>query len=519
MLSNNSDYMVPTDKIMFPEVKALGFEEVGTGREYKTDVVIVGAGPGGGAAAKVFAESGYRVVVIESGPKASRFRPNYPNVAKYHMQENGSMVARGKVMMPIAAGKGVGGSTLINSALSFRTPDNVLQNWMHQLQDDEWSPHSLKPILDEVARIIGVDITKESVAGNNNKLIVEGINKLGLDGGLAPRSTPRCAGCGICYYGCPTGGKASTNLTYLPRASILGTIIQAETTVTEILVKNDRAIGVKGIAIDPETGNAGGIVTVFAKKVFLAAGAIGTPRLLWYSGLAEKLGPMVGKGLSVHPGSTLIGLCEKKVEMWKGATQGAYFHHPDLPGVLPHTFSAPPEACLIAAGYIGHEFQKGLSLLPYMCGMLVMVSDKGNGSVRATKAGNASISYDFDPTDVSRIKRGLIEVAKVLLAGGAISLRAPIRGIGVVKTAKELADKLEGCTIQDFTLYAAHPMGTCRMSLSANSGVINSNGETHNIKDLFISDASVFPTSIGVNPQMSTMACSTLIARKTLKTK
>jgi choline dehydrogenase-like flavoprotein len=200
--------------------------------------------------------------------------------------------------------------------------------------------------------------------------------------------------------------------------------------------------------------------------------------------------------------------------MWKGATQGAYCLPPNLPGVLPHTFSAPPEACLLAGGFVASSWQEGLELLPNLCGMLVMVSDKGEGSVRAHPDGRADIRYDFHPNDVQRIKDGLVAVGEILLAGGANDLRGPINGLGVCSTIDELRQKLSSRRIQDFTLYAAHPMSTCRMSESPNTGVINRNGETYNIRNLFIADASVFPTSLGVNPQLSTMVCATNIARK-----
>ena len=120
--------------------------------------------------------------------------------------------------------------------------------------------------------------------------------------------------------------------------------------------------------------------------------------------------------------------------------------------------------------------------------------------------------------DVQRIKDGLVAVSKILLAGGAKDLRAPIHGVGVINSPEELDSQLKSCSIQDFTLYAAHPMSTCRMSESPNTGVINRNGAAHNLRNLYIADASVFPTSLGVNPQLSTMVCATHIARKMLHT-
>ena len=494
---------------------ALGFSEKDI--TYQADVVIIGAGAGGAAAAEIFSKEGLRVVVLEMGPKFSNFQKNYAHTARFHMQEGGAMVAQGNAMMPIAAGKGVGGSTLINSALSFRAPPSVLNHWADILQDERWNFESLSPIYDEISSFIGVGITPENIAGKNNELIVRGIKKLGYDGGLAPRNTPRCVGCGICYYGCPSGGKGSVNLNFMAVAQQHNTIIQAETHVEKLLIEQDTVVGVHGYCVDPETKKRGGTITVRAPKVVLSAGAIGTPRLLWHSKAVDILGHHVGNGLQVHPGSTLIGISDERIEMWKGATQGAYYHPPELEGVLPHTFSAPPEACLLAGGWVGSKFQEGLSLLPHMCGMLVMVSDKGNGSVRAKADGSADIHYYFHKKDIQRIKDGLVSVAKVLLEGGAKDLRAPIHGVGIINDPEELQTQLAPIDIADFTLYAAHPMGTCAMGLDPNTSVVQPTGETHRIKGLYISDASVFPSSLGVNPQLSTMVVSTVIARRILE--
>ncbi|MFT5687142.1 MAG: choline dehydrogenase-like flavoprotein, partial [Myxococcota bacterium] len=191
--------------------------------------------------------------------------------------------------------------------------------------------------------------------------------------------------------------------------------------------------------------------------------------------------------------------------------------HPDLPGVLPHTFSAPPEACLLAAGFVGSRWQEGLALLPRLCGMLVMVSDKGTGRVRAFPDGRADITYDFADEDIERTKRGLVVVARVLQAGGAGRLHVPIHGVPPCDTPEELEAALADRDLTDFTLYAAHPMSTCRMHTDPTLGVIGPDGQAHNLPGLFISDASVFPTSLGVNPQLTTMAMGTFLGRKMLR--
>src|SRR5690606_20616090 len=154
-----------------------------------------------------------------------------------------------------------------------------------------------------------------------------------------------------------------------------------------------------------------------------------------------------------------------------------------------------------------------MALLPKVCGIIVLVSDHGDGSVGATSSGKADIRYYFNEDDLRRTKVGMVHSARVLLAGGAKRLIAPVRGLGVYETAEALEAALEPTVLADFTTYAAHPMATCRMGLDPTTSVIGPSGEAHGLPGLFLADASVFPTSLGVNPQLTTMATATVLAR------
>jgi choline dehydrogenase-like flavoprotein len=477
------------------------------------DVVIVGSGPGGAAASRVMAEAGLKVVMLEEGPARPRFRPNQANANRYHMQEGGAMIALGASFMPIAAGRGVGGGSLVNSALCFRTPDHVLQGWSELLGDDRYGPSAMRPVFDELDAILEVGITPPHLAGENNLLICRGVERLGLRGGLAPRNTPRCAGCGFCNFGCPVGGKASVDTNLIPMAMGRGAIVQADVKVARILVEGERATGVEGNVVHPDTGEQVGRLTVRADRVLLCAGGVGTPRLLHHAGLAGRLGRAVGRGLHVHPGNAVLGECEHDVHMWKGATQGAYFESDELPGVLPHTLNLPPGALLLLFGKVGSEAKQSLQRLRRMCGCVVMISDHGEGTVGANSDGTARLSYTFDPHDIQRIKDGMVLTARVLLEGGAHTLLAPVHGLGEHTSVDGFARALASKTIEDFTLYASHPMASCRMGLDPDTSVVGVDGQAHRLKGLYVCDSSVFPTSLGVNPQFTTMALSTLIAR------
>lgn len=481
-------------------------------RDETVDVVIVGVGPGGAACARQLAMAGARVLLLEEGPPKSRFARNQGNAMRYHMQEGGTMVATG-AMMPIASGRGLGGGSLINSAIAWRCPDDVLSGWVDRIHDDRFAPAQMKPVYDELWELLGIWSTRLEISGRNNDMIVKGVRALGLDGGYLERATPGCVGCGVCYFGCPTGGKASVDTNLLVEAYEFGARILADTKVTEILVEGGRAVGVRGRMFDPDTGVSGGAVTVRAGKVVIASGGIGTPRLLHVSGIADALGPAVGKGLHLHPGNAVIGVCDEPVEWWKGATQGAYFHPPDLHGVLPHTFSAPPEACLAVMGAVGADAKKLLAEFPYYCGCVVMVSDTGEGTVSAWPDGRARIHYDFAATDIDRFKKGMWWTAKVLFAGGAREVTAPVRSLGRFTNADDLATALADRPLTDFTLYASHPMSTCRMGVDPATSVIRPDGRTHAVEGLYLSDSSIFPTSLGVNPSLTTMAMATILGR------
>jgi len=481
----------------------------------EADVVVVGTGPGGASIARVLAESGRRVVLVEEGPARPNFRPNAAHTNRFHMQEGGGMVARGNKLMPIAAGRGVGGGSLVNSAICFRVPDSVADGWVDTLGgDDRFSASRLRPIFEEIEAIIGVAETPEAVAGENNMIVVRGVKKLGLPGGLVRRNTPACAGCGICNFGCPIGGKASMDRNLIPMAQANGAIVQADTKIDTITVRGGRAAGVSGEVRHPISREPVGRLTVVADRVVIACGGIGTPRLLHHAGLADRLGPAVGRGLHVHPGSAVMGKCDYEVRMWTGATQGAYFEHPDHPGFLPHTMSLPPGALLMMMSRAGKEAKAALKEVPYYCGCLVMISDKGEGTVGATRQGRAKISYTFADGDIARIKAGMYEVAKVLFAGGARQVTAPVYGCtGLYDTPEALAADLADRSIADFIMYASHPMASCRMGSDPAQSVVNPSGEAHGLPGLTLADSSIFPTSLGVNPQLTTMVLATAIGR------
>jgi choline dehydrogenase-like flavoprotein len=184
-----------------------------------------------------------------------------------------------------------------------------------------------------------------------------------------------------------------------------------------------------------------------------------------------------------------------------------------MPGVLPHTLSAPPAALLVLLGLVGAEAKAAMHELQHYCGCVVMISDKGDGTVGARSDGRAAISYRFDDNDIQRIKDGMVQTARVLLAGGATRVLGPVHGLGVHDSIESFEAALQPRQIHDFTLYASHPMASCRMGADPQTSVVGPTGEAHRLKGLYLADSSIFPTSLGVNPQLTTMTMGTAIGR------
>ena len=285
---------------------------------FEADVVIVGSGPAGATVARALAARGIDVLVLEEGFEVrpeSFVASGLASMARLY-REMGTSMALGNNPMPFLQGVAVGGTSVVNGAISWRMARETLEAWTTA---DPGLSRTLDPALvkrheDAIWDRLGIAPTEDAVAGRKNLLLGEGASKLGVASRPIQRNVSGCLGSGRCLQGCPHGAKLSMDRSLLLDAVRDGAKILAGMRVDRVLHDGRRAIGVAG------TSSGGARFDVIARRaVVLAASAIGTPALLLASGIDH--GP-VGRHLTAHPGVSVTARFAEPVNNHLGATQG-----------------------------------------------------------------------------------------------------------------------------------------------------------------------------------------------------
>ncbi len=187
---------------------------------------MIGAGAGGAVAAAELAEGGARVVVLEQGshhdPDDFTARPMEMMARLY--RDGGQTVTLGAPPIALLLGRGLGGTTLVNSGTCFRTPAHVLERWRREY-GLELDGGVLDSCFERVERALSVAEVTPELAGANAAVARRGAERLGWSHGYLRRNARGCVGSGVCAFGCPTSAKQHTGITYVPRAEAAGATV------------------------------------------------------------------------------------------------------------------------------------------------------------------------------------------------------------------------------------------------------------------------------------------------------
>ncbi len=473
--------------------------------DLECEVVIVGTGAGGAPVAAELASQGVAVLMLEEGGFFDRtdFDGRPLEMMRKLYRKSGLTASFGNTIIPIPVGKGVGGTTLVNSGTCFRTPDLVLRGWAAQGLT-ELAPRALAPYFARVEEELGVAPSSSAAIGAAGRIIARGCDRLGWSHHPLARNAPGCDGQGLCCFGCPTEAKRSTNVSFVPRALARGAQLMTGVRVERVLLEGDRATGVIGRA---RTSGGGSVrVTVRAPIVVLACGSLHTPALLLRQGICNESGEL-GRNLSIHPAGAATALFAEEVNSWHAVPQGYAIDQFADEGLYFEGASLPLELQAASLPGFGPAFTAVMDEYNRSLSFGFMVKDRSRGRVRPGPDLEPRIAYWLGSDDLHRIQRGFALLARVFFAAGAWSVHAPIAGWERFGSVREIeAFEQARLAARDIDLSAYHPLGTARMGVDPLRSVVAPNHETHDVLNLFISDGSVVPESPGVNPQITIMA-------------
>ncbi len=484
-------------------------EPAGEGEE--CDVVVIGSGAGGAVAAATLAEAGLDVIVLEAGESYTRETyPSDPLEAISSLYRDGGLtIAEGRPPIPVPVAKTVGGTTVINSGTCFRAPQSVLEDWRDRY-GVAWADR-LDPDFAEAEEFLQVTPLDPERMGRNGQLAMEGAAAIGASGGPISRNAGNCVQCSSCPFGCRIDAKRGMHVSYLPRAVAAGARLRTGVEVRRVLVENGRAAGVHAVVAAPgaQNGNRRPYAVRARQATIVAGGAFGTPELLLRSGLG---GDQVGRNLHIHPACWVGARYEEEVRGWDGVMQSYYvdeWEHENV--LLEATFTPLPFGGAWLQGS-GREHQDAILNFGHISSIGVQLADESSGRAGLARDGSLRVDYRLTDEDARRVVFGIARAAEVHFAAGAAEVYPNIARVPVLRPGQVAEFEATRFKPSELRLEAFHPQGTTRISAEPAEGVCAADSSVHGLSDLYVADASLFPSAVKVNPMMTIIAFAKRVA-------
>jgi choline dehydrogenase-like flavoprotein len=478
----------------------------------QAEVCVIGSGAGGAVVAKELAEAGRDVIMLEQGGHYTKedFTQREDEMMPLLYEDMGQRATVDQSII-ILQGKNVGGSTVHNLCYCFRTPEPILEKWRREDGVRDMSYAQMVPSFERVEKMLKVKpILPHEVNALNNK-VRQGCEKLGYHGMVTKHNRENCTTSGFCLLGCPFDAKQSMLITYIPAASAAGARIYANCPVRKIHADDGRARWVEAVVVDA-LGRTRHHVRVDAQVVVLSAGAINSPQILLSSGIANSSG-QIGKNLHLHPSVLLAGVYDEDIYGYRGIPQSYYVDEfinlekdPDSGYIIMPVYGFPVATASQLPGF-GRDHWEAMRSFHRTVGILVLMHDQSAGVVQMSGSGRPQILYEVNAKERRLFLEGMKHCAEILFASGAKKVLAPYESPLWLQPGDDLgAIERRGLYPNDIPLASTHPQSTCKMGENRRRSVVSSWCQSHDLKNLFVCDMSVFPSSLGAPPQISTAA-------------
>lgn len=496
-------------------------------KEILTEVLVIGSGSGGGVTAATLSKAGKRVLVIDKGHfyKPKEHFPMSEADAWRGLYENKGVLMTDDGSMTVLAGSTFGGGSTINWSASLQTPRSVRQEWTKKTGVEWFCTTEMQKSLDYVCERMGV--STEHVRHNNaNARLLEGSRKLGHHAYTVPQNTGgKEHYCGHCGHGCRNGGKCGSLVTWLKDARDNGAQFMQDADVRKITFDK------KGNATGALVIWAGREVQIRAERVIVSAGSINTPSILQRSGLKNK---EIGRQLKLHPVAfvtahwedaptrpheggiltTLSTAVANRDGKGHGAVLEAMSNQPGLhAATLPWRGSA--------------EWKRQFLKYPHSALYIALARDRDGGRVYTDAATQKpKIEYNISKFDAESVLLAVIALCDVALMSDADEITTSQNQVASYRPDKTSTLGVEdpkykawiatikkaGVKTGSTAMGSAHQMASCSIGR-----VCDGDCKVYGTDNLYIADASAFPTCSGVNPMVTTMAVAHRTALQILR--
>jgi choline dehydrogenase-like flavoprotein len=494
-----------------PEGAVIDGDALGSSRTESCDVVVIGSGAAGGVAAHVLANAGLDVAILEEGPwlKTRDVREDVHGTFARVMRLQGMQVLQGRSFIPMLQGRCVGGSTLVNSAIAWRVPEDVLADWSARF-GLSLTMRALEPHYDALEHDLSVREVPAGVLGENNRLFVDAARARGFEAASMRRYDRGCSGSAMCITACPSAAKQGMSVTYVPWSLRLGRArIFTSCRALRIELHGSRAAAVHALS------SGGHSVTLRARHaVVVAASTVQTPNLLRRSGVRSEA---LGKHFQAHPALAVAARFDQPIRMGFGATQGAEStHFRKTERFKLETISLPPDLAAARIPGVGPELAERLANLSQVAMWGAQMRAEAEGTVREGWGGVDRVTFTMTKNDMRTTRRAVTLLARMLFESGAKEVWPGVFGVPAILRSMDEVQKLEDAPLDPrcYSFIATHLFGAARMGRDPSSSVVDRDFAVHGTSGLYVVDSSVFPTNLGVNPQHTIMAMSRLAAER-----
>jgi choline dehydrogenase-like flavoprotein len=498
-----------------PRVKCMAPADV-DGDTIKADVVVVGSGAAGGILAYRLAEEGRHVLVLERGLHVhpSQFSENEVEQIS-NLYADGALQLSRDFSFTVLQGMCVGGSTVVNNAVCFKLPPDVLEVWNGPRHGAGLDKDRLDTSFDRVRDLLGINRNPSDFLQKGAKKFEEGAEMLELhEIDVVEANIADCPGSGYCNIGCQWGKKLSVLDKVLPEGQkqfgVDNLRVLPECRAERIETENGRAKAVLARLAGGRT------LRVEASTIVVSAGAIASSWLLMQSKIAKR----AGRDVCFNMASPITAEFEDRLDSFDGVQISHYYDPPKGSGFVMETWFNPVVSqALNMPGWLD-DHRHNMSRFPYLTAAGVLVGTKGTARLRPALTGGVDIDYTPAREDLETLIDALKLLARIYLAAGAKRVMPSTFQFHAFDHESQLG-KLDDYVKDShyLSIGTGHPQGGNALSGDEGKGVVDKNFRVHGFENLFVCDASVFPTATTVNPQLTVMALADYAAEGIAKQK